>query len=67
MKQPPRSLFRNREAVRAAQQKPLVKFRRGCLYHAKVWHDPSCRRPYGGRCSCKPDVTVEPLVDPASN
>ncbi len=32
------------------------------LYFLTRWHDPDCRRPQGGACTCAaggPDVTVE--------
>jgi hypothetical protein len=36
----------------------------GRIGHASVWHDPDCKRPQGGPCTCTPDVRFEGLEPP---
>jgi hypothetical protein len=30
----------------------------GEVYIADVAHDSGCRRPHGGPCTCRPDITI---------
>jgi hypothetical protein len=50
-------------SLRPADMRP------GRAYEARHLHDPRCRRPKGGLCTCRkgPDLEIRPLVDPRSN
>ena len=39
----------------------------GTITIADVVHEPDCRRPRGGPCTCLPDVVLKPWPDPERN
>lgn len=41
----------------------------GTLSVAELWHEPECRRPAGGPCTCPdgPEVRIAPALDPKRN
>lgn len=69
----PRSIFRARRRRGGPTLGRLAalgaKLTPGTVTVLELWHDPDCRRPQGGPCTCAdgPDSRLRPLDDPARN
>ena len=58
-----------RAGLDEASAEALADMRPGRTYELRQWHDPECRKPQGGGCTCRngPEVELRPMVDPLEN